>query len=195
MNKKIPFTLAILAISLLTIIAAQMLRPSTPEKDLRATHLKGGDFSLTDGQKNYSLSTFKGKPLLLYFGYTFCPDVCPVGLAVIRDALNHHETLSDVPAVFVTLDPKRDHAERLKEYVGFFHPNIVALTGDPAEIKRFSAAYGTFSRSLSESESDTNYTVDHSAYYYIIDGQGELIRVLDHDARSQEIAELLLSLK
>jgi len=163
------------------------------EKDLKSQYLRAGNFSLNSGERSIQLSDFAGKPVVLYFGYTHCPDVCPVGLAVIRDVLNEDDSLADVNVLFVTLDPERDSAEVMREYAAFFHPNILGLTGTVDEIKAVSALYGTYFR-RSNLDDQSDYTVDHSAYYYLIDRDGQLVRVLDHDASVSQISEYLQKL-
>lgn len=164
------------------------------EKDIKAKYLKGGEFTLSNEGNAFSLSSLKGQPVILYFGFTFCPDVCPVGLATIRDALNSSEQLSDIPALFITLDPERDTAQKLKDYTGFFHRNIIGLTGSLDEISAVTKTYGTYFKKSVKSDKPGDYLVDHTAYFYLIDKQGELLRVLDHDASASELSELLLKL-
>ena len=192
MFKRVPVTLLLLVLSIAFAVLISISDAEKLERDLRAQHLKAGDFELLHNNRPFSTMQLRGKPVILYFGYTFCPDVCPVGLSRIREVLLSDETFKDVPALFVTVDPLRDSAERLKEYTSFFHPNIVGLRGDEKKIKSISAAYGTFYRSArDESVNSSEYTVDHSAYFYLLDKSGVLVRVLDHDATVQEISELL----
>jgi protein SCO1/2 len=102
------------------------------------------------------------------------------------------ESFKDVPVLFITVDPQRDTTERLRDYTSFFHPNIKGLRGRVAQIDAVSAAYGTFYRFGSDKEEGSNeYTVDHSAYVYLLNADGELVRVFDHDVKSDEISELL----
>jgi protein SCO1/2 len=165
---------------------------STPplEKDIRSQYLKGGDFELLHQGKPFKLSELKGQPVILYFGYSSCPDVCPVGLAVIRDVLKSAEEFSSIKALFVTVDPQRDTPEVLQEYTQFFHPNIVPLTGTFEEIKAVIESYGGFlrhHRPISDAQPNA-YMVDHTAYYYLIDANSELVRVLDHSVSAEDIA-------
>lgn len=196
--KSIRITIAIFLFSILCVLLVQFVGKTTVEKDLRSQYLKAGEFTLLSSKGEVSLSDYKGKPVILYFGYTFCPDVCPVGLAVIRDALKSDPALKGTPVLFVTLDPERDSLKRLAEYTAFFHPNIVSLTGNLEAIKSVVGAYGGFFKKSAPSIKeaiDDNYTVDHSAYYYIIDSEGRLIRVLDHNVKANEIAKVLISLQ
>lgn len=161
-------------------------------KDARATYLNGGDFTLRSGSISISLSSLRGHPVILYFGYTYCPDVCPVGLAVIRDVLLSDPQFANVKALFVTVDPARDTAQRLADYVAFFHPNIIPLHGSEAEIKAVAQNYGTYF--MQGTPEGGSYAVDHTAYFYLIDADGELVRVLDHATSPEHLAESLKSL-
>lgn len=185
-----------LLVVVLGVLAALGLREQEPlsvkDKDARASYLKGGDFTLSSGSEPISLSSLRGQPVILYFGYTYCPDVCPVGLAVIRDALHSDPVFANVKTLFVTVDPARDTAQRLAEYVAFFHPNIIPLHGSEEQIKTVAQNYGTyFMKGALEGES---YAVDHTAYFYLIDADGELVRVLDHATTPEQLAESLTSL-
>lgn len=180
----------------LTVVALTLLSmQSSPknEKDLRAQYLEGGDFELVNADGPISLARFKGTPLVLYFGFTFCPDICPLGLTVIRDALGSDPALANTPVVFVTVDPARDTPERLKAYLAFFHSNIHGATGSVVALTELSKRYGTFFMKGKEDEHG-NYAVDHTAYFYVLDEQGELIRVLDHNTTAEELASAIKKL-
>lgn len=180
----------------LGVLVALGLREQVSEsdKDARASYLKGGDFTLSSGFGSFSLSGQKGYPVILYFGYTYCPDICPVGLAVIRDALVSDSAFAKVKALFVTVDPARDTAARLAEYVKFFHPNIVPLRGSEAEVKAVAQSYGTYFMKgppSKDAQAGEGYSVDHTAYFYLIDAEGALVRVMDHATSSTQLAESL----
>ncbi len=192
MIKRFPFTVLLLLTALALVFLASNYLPVKLEQDLKSKHLKGGDFELLHEGRPFQLERLRGKPLILYFGYTFCPDVCPLGLSTIREVLRSSEDFEDVPALFITVDPERDTKERLKEYTAFFHSNIKGLRGSVDQLKAVSSAYGTFFRSARDKLEDGRaYTVDHSAYFYLLDAQGKLIRVLDHDTKASQISELL----
>jgi len=192
MVNRLPFTILLVGISIAIIVLTMRFMSSDIERDIKAKYLKAGDFDLLHEGKAFSLGQLRGHPVILYFGYTYCPDVCPVGLSKIRDVLSSHEDFKDVPALFITVDPHRDDDKRLKEYTGFFHPNIIPLSGSVEQITSVSSAYGTFFRSGREKAGEGNsYTVDHSAFVYLLDDQGRLMRVLDHDVQAEQISELL----
>ena len=115
----------------------------------------GAPFTLTSAQgKRVSLADFRGKLVLLYFGYTYCPDVCPTDLLAMAQTLKSLGKSGDqVQPIFVTLDPARDTRELLRGYVAAFHPRIVALTGREDEIRRIATAYKVFYEKVPRPES------------------------------------------
>lgn len=179
----------VLAAILLTVNL--FLTNAPVEKDRKAEYIKGGEFSLPSTLgKDFSLSDARGRPAVLYFGFTHCPDICPVGLAVIRDALKIDPDFSEVMPVFATLDPARDTIDRLKEYLAFFDPSLVGLSGSDEQIASLAKQYSTYFKAL-EPDENGNYNVDHTAYFYVIDREGELVRVLDHDTDAEGLASVL----
>lgn len=174
-----------------SLIVGLAERQSGPKKDVKAQYLEGGDFRLQGRDGELSLTNFKGQPMVLYFGFTHCPDICPIGLTVIRDAFNEHPAqFENVKALFVTLDPERDSREHLIEYLSFFHPSIIGGRADLADTRALAKRYGTYFK-LGHKNEHGNYGVDHTAYFYVLDAQGELMRVLDHDANASELAEAI----
>lgn len=173
-------------------------------KDVKATYLPAGDFTLMHNGAAFDTQSLRGTPYILYFGFTSCPDVCPLGLTVIRDALNSSERLADVKALFVTVDAERDTAEVLEQYVVFFHKNIIPLRGSRESTAAVAKQYGTYfvkvplagAQQPKEGEvvDPNQYTVDHTAYYFVIDQDGMLQRVLEHDVKVTELAAILESL-
>lgn len=133
----------------------------------------GGPFTLVDTSgKHVSLGDFRGKVVVLYFGYTFCPDVCPTDLLAIAGMLEKPGFHRDkVQAVFVTLDPTRDKPAQLAQYVPSFSPRIVALSGSESEVRAVATAYKVFYEKVRPPGS-THDVIDHTAFTYIIDPQG-----------------------
>jgi len=142
---------------------------------------QGGDFQLNNESGRFTLSDHRGKVVLLYFGYTMCPDVCPTSLAMMQGALREmsEEELTQVQGVFVSVDPERDSAGRLKEYTHYFHDHILGTTGSTEEIAQAAKRYGSRYRVV-ESDSATGYIVDHTSLTYVIDKQGVLQTILPH---------------
>ena len=136
----------------------------------------GGPFTLTDQNGNRrSLGDFRGKLVLLYFGYTFCPDVCPTDLAAMARLMALLGADADqLQPVFVTLDPARDTAELLREYVAVFDARFVALRGTEAETQRVATRYKTYFEKVPVAGSDA-YFIDHTAFIYLLDRQGRYV--------------------
>ena len=139
----------------------------------------GGDFALTDSRgKRVALSEHRGKWVLLYFGFTTCPDVCPTDLLEIGKAMRSLGQDADhVQPVFVTLDPERDLPVVIGEYVASFHPRFVALTGRPDEIAAVAGRYRVFYEKV-PMPGGLGYTIDHAAFTYVIRPDGRYHGIL-----------------
>jgi cytochrome oxidase Cu insertion factor (SCO1/SenC/PrrC family) len=136
----------------------------------------GGPFALTDQDRQPRTDAdFRGKLMLVYFGFTYCPDICPTDLQQIGLAVDRLGPGGEmVQPVFITLDPERDTAEHLKEYLPLFHPRFVGLTGNAAAIQEAARAYRVYFKKV-EFENKSDYTVDHSAFIYLMDRDGEYL--------------------
>lgn len=132
----------------------------------------GGPFTLTDTEgRRRSLQDFRGRVVLLYFGYTFCPDVCPTDLIEIAEVLNLLGPRADnTQVLYVTFDPERDTPEHLRSYLRDFDPRIIGLTGTPDEIARAAELWRVYYEKVPME--DGNYLIDHSAYTFVIDQEG-----------------------
>lgn len=153
----------------------------------------GGDFRLTGATGPLALADLRGKVVLLYFGYTWCPDICPTNLALIALALRGltPTELAGVQAVFVSVDPARDTAARLAEYTAYFHPQVLGVTGSEAEVARVAARYGAAYARSEQADSAMGYAVDHSAHTYVIDPAGRLVETLDHATPADAIQAVI----
>ena len=140
----------------------------------------GGDFELTDHHGNhFDLKQLRGKISVLFFGYTHCPDVCPTELARMARLLKQLDAdSSDVQGLFISVDPERDTPERLSQYVPYFHPKLIGLTGTAAAVKTVTEAYKVHSTVQQTKGKALQYLVDHSANLFIIDGQGKLAQII-----------------
>lgn len=133
------------------------------------------DFTLASSGGATSLSDFRGKPTLLFFGYTHCPDVCPVTLAQFKRIKVELEDFGDqVNYVFVSVDPQRDSPEVTAEYVSKFDADFVGLSGDEVTLRRIAPDYGLQFEYDTSSGSETEYLVNHTGYSYLIDPEGRL---------------------
>jgi protein SCO1/2 len=140
--------------------------------------LIGGPFTLTDQNgRTVTEKDFLGKYSLLVFGYTFCPDICPTELGLVTEALNKLGPKGDaITPVFITIDPKRDTVENVKNYVASFHPRFVGLTGSEEQIKQAASAYRVYYAKADggDAKSDT-YLMDHSTFIYLMGPKGEYV--------------------
>ena len=149
----------------------------------------GGDFTLRSIEGPVNLDGLRGKVVMLFFGYTSCPDICPLSLLRIGDCLSslEAEQAERVSALFVTLDPWRDTAERMRQYAGFFHPGIIGLTGEIEEIGNVAAQYGITWERKSSPESALGYSIAHPDTILLVDADG----VLAGEVRGEEGGEAL----
>jgi cytochrome oxidase Cu insertion factor (SCO1/SenC/PrrC family) len=155
----------------------------------------GGPFTLTDQRgKRVSLADFHGRIVVLYFGYTFCPDVCPTDLHAIAGLL---ELLgadgSKVQPLFVTLDPERDTPARLGPYAESFNPRFVALTGSAQEIREVATQYKVFFEKV-RPPGASDYMIDHTAFTFVIDARGNYAGFFPPGTSGERMAALVRDL-
>ena len=163
------------------------------DKQPADTSTFGGDFTLTNTEgKPFSLHEVRGKFVVLYFGYTYCPDICPLGLSNISKALASLERDRDqfVP-IFITVDPKRDTSELLKLYASNFDPAFVMLTGTNDAIESVKDQYHVYAKSVAHGNA---YLVDHSTYVYLLDRDGTFINHIPHDMAPAEMKRIFVEL-
>ena len=142
-----------------------------------------------------SSEDFRGKLQLIFFGYTFCPDICPTSLAVMAQALDMlGEEAKDIQPIFITVDPQRDTPKHLAEYVRYFHPQMLGLSASPQMTKRTAELFrARYEFVPSESGDPDRYSVDHTASLYLLGRNGEFITKFAHGLPAQEVAERLRS--
>lgn len=133
----------------------------------------GGPFSLIDHTgKVRTDAEFRGKLLVIYFGYTYCPDICPTDLQSISHAVDTLDPAgAAIQPLFITIDPERDTSEHLAEYVPSFSPRLIGLTGSPDAVRRVALAYKVFYAKAPLPES-SGYTIDHTSFIYLVDPAG-----------------------
>lgn len=154
------------------------------------TALVGGPFTLTDHNgKTVTDASYRGNYLLVFFGFTFCPDVCPTELQVMAQALDDlgGEADSIVP-LFVTVDPERDTPEVLKAYVENFGPRFVGLTGTPDQIAAVAKAYRVYYAKAGKTDAG-GYTMDHSAIIYLMGRDGRFLKHFTYTTDARGLAE------
>lgn len=138
----------------------------------------GGDFTLTDHTgKIFTEADLHGRYALVYFGFTYCPAICPTELQKMTIALNQSGALADqILPVFITVDPQRDTQDVMAAYVDQFYPTLIGLTGTQEQIAQTLKAYKIYARKV-EDAALSDYTMDHSSYIYFLDPQGALIGI------------------
>jgi protein SCO1/2 len=153
----------------------------------------GGDFKLHASHGPFSLKQLRGKVVLLYFGYTKCPDVCPTALASLAQVFNElsDDELKSVQGVFVSVDPKRDSFDLLDNYVSYFHSNLIGITGSQSEIAEVAKRYGVNYQEVVGKGSAFGYTIDHSSTIYLITPEGKIRFVFPHQTPSFVILEAI----
>lgn len=153
----------------------------------------GGPFTLVDQDgRTVTDQDFRGRWMLIYFGYTFCPDVCPTALSVAAaamDKLPEGQREKLVPA-FITVDPGRDTPPVMKDYVGAFHPAMIGLTGSDEQVKAAMKAFKVYGAKAKGGDA-ASYTVDHSSILYLIGPDGRFVQHFPHGTTDDELAVAL----
>lgn len=181
---------------LLTLVVGLALfwHPEMPERPLpKVAQAAGGDFTLQSAGGPVSLSDFRGKVVLVYFGYTYCPDICPTSLAATAEGLKQLTPAEQarVAMLFISVDPERDTPARLKEYAEFFHPGIVGVTGTPENLAEIAQRYGVFYAKQKVETAGDGYVVDHSADTYVVGAAGQLVGKIAHATPPDQVVVAL----
>ena len=166
--------------------------------------IKGGEtvavpvesFTLDSPEGALSLKDLRGNVVLIFFGFTSCPDVCPISLSTISHAFSYltDDELKRSRTLFISLDPERDTMERLKKYTGYFHPNIIGVTGTMEELVRVADIYGVKFEKKETPDSALGYLIYHSAKIFIIGTQGELRKTFPHNIDAKLLVQQIRSL-
>lgn len=166
---------------------------NTSNTDAAIEKLKEEGFVLHSAQGPVALADYQGKIVVLYFGYTYCPDICPTSLGILSLALNQlsAEELENVQPFFISLDPGRDTPERLHTYTSSFHPSIRGITGTALDIAQIAQQYSVMYMKVELEDSALAYAVDHSSLYYILDRDGQLMQTINHGTDPGHISAVL----
>ncbi len=190
MSQRILLAVAVL-LAALVLGLAFFWQPELPERPLpMAAAPAGGDFTLQSAGGPVALQDFRGKLVLVYFGYSYCPDICPTALAATAEGLKllTPEELARVAVVFISVDPERDTPARLKEYAEFFHPAIIGVTGTPEELAAIARRYGVFYARQSVETAGGGYVVDHTSDTYVVGADGKLDGKIAHATPPEQVA-------
>lgn len=178
---------------LVTLLLAACSSGSTAEAPPLEGARLGGPFTLVDQSgSQVSESDFAGKNRIVYLGFTYCPDVCPVDLQVVGKAMRmlekeDPELAARVQPIFITTDPERDRPAELKQFVSAFHPRLIGLTGTPEQIADVTKRYGGYAQKR-EQGGASEYLVDHSRAVLLFGPQGEPLAILPHDQGAEAVA-------
>jgi protein SCO1/2 len=194
MNSRTRWLVLVPAIMLAFVLG--WMRFTTPPPGNMTGSSLGGAFALIDQDgKPVTDAGFKDRYRLMYFGYTFCPDVCPTDAAVLSRGLQAYEKVrpgraSKVQPIFITVDPGRDDPVALKAFVTAFHPRLIGLTGTPVAIAAALKNYGIYARQVATSDPE-NYLVDHFAVFYLFGPDGAPIAFLPHGSTAADVTAML----
>jgi len=190
--------LLVLAVALVAVGARFWLLPGqgTPAATTTsAPTVIGGPFTLQDSSgKTVTQADFAGKYMLVYFGYTYCPDVCPTSLQTMTAALQQlpAEKTAKLTPIFISVDPERDSLALIGQYVQHFYPGMVGLTGTPEQVAAAAKAYRVYFAKVADKTGDpTAYLMDHSAITYLMGPDGAFITHFPHDTTPAQMAAKL----
>ena len=173
----------LVAIAVVGFAAFMLTSPSE-----RRGALIGGAFALEDGAgKTVSDQTLKGRPFLVYFGYTHCPDVCPTELARISDILSKMGDKA-IPTLFITVDPERDTPKVMEDYVSSFNPAVIGLSGSPQAVEATEKTFRVFARK-GQKQPDGDYSMDHSSIVYLMDKNGAFVEAFNVERSPEDAAK------
>jgi len=177
--------------------AGLLLAKYNPWQDQQAANSAyqnlGGDFVLNSEGGTVTLEDFRGQLVLMYFGFTSCPDVCPTALSTIAASMRQltPDQENQIQPLFVSVDPARDTLENLAKYSAYFHPKMLGITGSIETLDQLVKNYGAYYRHIPLENSALGYTVDHTSRVYLISRQGELISTIAHGTSVDDVTTLL----
>jgi protein SCO1/2 len=185
-SRKVAIRVVATIVALALVGLAAFLLTSPSERPRGA--LIGGAFALEDGDgKTVSDQTLKGRPFLVYFGYTHCPDVCPTELARVSDILGKMGDKA-IPTLFITVDPERDTPKVMQDYVSSFNPAVIGLSGSPEAVGATEKTFRVFARK-GQKQPDGDYSMDHSSIVYLMDKNGAFVEAFNVERSPEEAAK------
>jgi protein SCO1/2 len=189
-KRKILLSGGLIGLLLILLGVGFVLRPYTYRGTLIEPPLPMTDFQLIDQHgANFRLSDLKGKLVLVFFGYTYCPDVCPITLAEFKQVKTNLARQADkVRFVFITVDPQRDRPEVLAKHLQNFDAQFIGLTGTEEDLAKVWKQFGAY-REIRQVEGSQNYLVDHTARIYVLDAEQNLILTYSYDIGARILLE------
>ena len=187
--RRVVRAVAVAIVCLLVLAGLAIVRFGAPGPVQQAAAI-GGPFTLTDGAgRTVTDKTFLGKYMLVYFGYTFCPDVCPTTLNDVGQALDKLGARADqVHPLFITVDPARDTPAVVKQYAAAFSPRLEGLTGTPDQIASVAHEYRVYYAAHKTGPNPGDYTMDHSSILYVMNPAGQFVGIIQADESPDQIA-------
>ena len=169
-----------------------IIKPYVQENELKNKYA----FEVESKDGRLTLDSFKGKVLAIYFGYTFCPDVCPTSLSSLAFALDSFdkEKIKNFEGLFISVDPSRDSLNNLDEYARYFHPTFKGATSNKENIDEITKRYGSYYKKVNLENSAMDYSVAHTSYIYFFDKKGNFVKKVDHFSNPEEIKKVLKTL-
>lgn len=194
--KKTSWIVCSVLLALFLLIKWQMperLAPQIPSAKEHAKALIGGPFELIDQSgKPFTDKDLLGKYSLIYFGFTYCPDICPTSLLIISNALRElGPDAAQIKPIFISLDPERDTPETLKDYVSHFDDHLIGLTGTLEQVKQAADAYKVYFQKVPQPDSAVEYLIDHSGFIFLMDPEGHYVTHYTHDVTEQKLEQSL----
>ena len=187
---KLKITLSIVTLLAGLAVGVYFFRPHTFHGTVIQSPSPSFNFKLSGANGDVSLNDYRGKLVLIYFGYTFCPDICPATLANVGQALRSlsEKQANDVQLIMISLDPERDTPEKLAEYMNHFYPTFIGITGSDEQLAEVTSLYGIFYQKSPGKTAET-YLIDHTATLLVIDREGYLKLVFPFGVTVDEIAD------
>ena len=192
-------TLALIAVtSFMLVLTGDRTRQgeALPEDKTQGEALIGGDFTLTDTTgKSVSDADFRGRVMLVFFGFTHCPDICPVTLGTMSKMVGQLDeaTAAKLAPVFITVDPERDTADVMKGFLANFDKRIIGLTGTPEQVKQAASAYRAYyAKNVAPGSNDNNYMVDHSGFIYLMGKDGKFLKAIPYNVAEADLTGLVV---
>lgn len=185
-----------LSLAVVVYFLVQHRRSQSQQQMLLSKKPEGGLFQLGKGKNQIDLHQHKDKLILLYFGYTYCPDICPTTLSTFGRALKQltADELAKILPIFITIDPERDTGEKMDRYTKFFHNSILGVVDTPAHVKKIADLYGVEYKKFFPKKGDPYYTVDHSTQSFLVSGKtGKILKIIPHGIHPDQLKQELQS--
>ncbi len=191
MTKKSFLSLLVVGLAIVSLITFVQVKPETFSSGVVAKNF-GGAFTLSDHNgKTVTEKDFRYQYRLIYFGFTYCPAICPTELQRINTVLkNLGERGKKIQPIFISVDPERDTIKVMKNYVSLFHPRLIGLTGTVEQIESVKKSYKIYAKKVQD-DTMSDYTVDHSTFIYFMGPQDTLLKIFKTDDSVEHITETI----